>query len=56
MVFLQELVLERFFFLVLLLGALMKNGIKEIKVQFIQSAYEQGGDLPSGKKNGSLIT
>ena len=56
MVFLQELVLERFFFLVLFLGALMKNGIKEIKVQFIQSAYEQGGDLPSGKKNGSLIT
>lgn len=38
------------------LGALMKNGNKEIKEEFIQSAYEQGGDLPSVKKNGSLIT
>ena len=34
----------------------MKNGNKEIKEEFIQSAYEQGGDLPSVKKNGSLIT
>lgn len=34
----------------------MKNGNKEIKVEFTQSAYAQGGDLPSGKKNGSLIT
>lgn len=54
MVFLQELVLERF--LGGFLGALMKNGNKEIKEGFIQSAYEQGKDLPSGKKNGSLIT
>lgn len=38
------------------LGALMKNGNKEIQEGFIQSAYEQGRDLPSGKKNGSLIT
>ena len=54
MVFLQELVLERF--LGGFLGALMKNGNKEIQEGFIQSAYEQGRDLPSGKKNGSLIT
>ena len=44
------------FFFFWFLGALMTNGNKEIKVEFIQSAYEQGGDLPSGKKNGSLIT
>ena len=54
MVFSQDLVLERF--LEGVLGALMTNGNEEFKVEFIQSAYEQGGDLPSGKKNGSLIT